>query len=96
MGHRMGRVAAEPQLCRLEHTLGRSVVCPGDRCPFWEPGGAVLDGRCALHGLDLTRGRELARWLLELRARLETAGPVAEDEQLRHLYHRLANEGEDE
>ena len=46
--------------CALEQTMGRVVACPESECPFWEPGGAVLPGRCAFDRLDLggrTRGR---------------------------------------
>jgi hypothetical protein len=47
-------------------------LCPRDLCAFWEPGGAVLAGRCMIDrlGIDI-RGRDLAAYLLELRERLE-------------------------
>ncbi len=32
----------------LEHTLGRVEECPRGGCPFWEPGGAVLEPGCQL------------------------------------------------
>ena len=53
--------------CRLERVEGRVVACPEDACAFWEPGGAVLDGRCVLHEIDFAREPGLAKWLLELR-----------------------------
>jgi hypothetical protein len=47
-------------------------LCPRDLCAFWEPGGAVLAGRCMIDrlGIDIRR-RDLAAYLLELRERLE-------------------------
>jgi hypothetical protein len=57
--------------CELELAAGRLVTCPGDRCVFWEPGGAVLPGRCRLEQLDLRGRGALADYLLALRARLE-------------------------
>jgi len=61
----------EPQLCRLEASEGRKVACPEDACVFWEPGGAVLEGRCALHAIDFAREPGLAPWLLEIRDAFE-------------------------
>ncbi len=63
----MTRRGAEPRLCRLEETEGLHVVCVEDRCAFWEPGGAVLEGRCVLEGIDFSREPGLARWLIEIR-----------------------------
>ena len=36
------------RLCSLEYALGRQVPCTADACPFWEPGGAVLEPGCML------------------------------------------------
>ena len=63
----MASPEVEPKLCRLEEAKGRRVVCSGESCAFWEPGGAVLDGRCVLEGIDFTREPGLADWLLEVR-----------------------------
>jgi hypothetical protein len=66
-------------LCRLEQAVGVDATCPEARCPFWEPGGAALDGRCAIEGIDFSREHEVARWLLGIRRRLEeppTRSPV--------------------
>jgi hypothetical protein len=63
--------AAGSRLCRLEQAVGVDAVCPEGACPFWEPGGAVLDGRCVVEGIDFNRDREVASWLLGLRRRLE-------------------------
>jgi hypothetical protein len=40
-------------LCRLNQALAVAEECSEEVCPFWEPGGAVLPGRCAFEGLDL-------------------------------------------
>jgi hypothetical protein len=69
----MGAAAPEPRVCRLEQAVGVDAACPESACPFWEPGGAVLDGRCVLEGLDFSRDGDVARWLLGLRGRLEGA-----------------------
>jgi hypothetical protein len=62
-------------LCRLDELDGRLRPCPEDQCPFWEPGGAVLDGRCAFEQLDLAGRNELVSELLRVRALLsETVG----------------------
>jgi hypothetical protein len=74
MGHAGGTMSAaagEPRLCRLERAVGVDAACPEERCPFWEPGGAVLDGRCVFDRVDFGREREVARLLLGIRERLE-------------------------
>lgn len=57
----------EARLCRLEQMEGREVVCPEEKCAFWEPGGEVVRGRCVLHGVDFTTESRLAKWLLDFR-----------------------------
>jgi hypothetical protein len=79
----------ETRLCSLETAVGRSQACPEDACPFWEPGGAALDGRCAFEELGLSADAGLASWLLEIRERLEAAGSVEEDGALRAAFHHL-------
>ncbi len=51
---------------------GRVEACPGERCVFWEPGGAVLEGGCLIDrlGLDIRRP-DVAAYLLEVRERFE-------------------------
>lgn len=46
--------------------------CSRERCLFWEPGGAVVEGSCVIErlGVDLRRP-DLATYLLETRERLE-------------------------
>jgi hypothetical protein len=58
--------------CRLASAVGRAEPCIGASCPFWEPGGAVLQGRCAFERVSLSRP-ELARFLLFVRSQLEAA-----------------------
>lgn len=72
------------------------MACAEAGCPFWEPGGAVLDGRCAFDSLALGREVELAKWLLQIRAGLEVACTRGEEEEIRHRLHRLLNRGGDE
>ncbi len=85
-----------PRLCSLQFALGRVETCPKEACPFWEPGGAVLEGRCALEGMDLSNEPELAALLLELRLRLQSAKSGEEAAEARRLFHRLVNSGPDE
>jgi len=69
--------------------------CPEDGCPFWEPGGAVLEGRCAFERLDLASRTEVASELLRVRRLLESAAS-GEEERQRHLFHRALNQSQDE
>jgi hypothetical protein len=59
-------------------------ACPGERCPFWEPGGAVLPGGCVIEylGVEL-RAPGVAAFLLETRERLEHARDASEAVALR-------------
>ncbi len=82
------------RLCALEQRVGRSVVCPERDCPFWEPGGAVLAGRCAFERLDLSGREELARELLQVRDLLGSPESVEAGREARHLFHRRLNESE--
>jgi hypothetical protein len=75
----MGAGVIGTRLCRLERALGVDAACPEGRCPFWEPGGAALDGRCVVEGIDFSRDREVAGWLLGVRRRLEETTPSGED-----------------
>jgi hypothetical protein len=78
------------RLCKLQYTVGRVEDCPEERCPFWEPGGAVLEGRCAFDQIDVGDNAELATWLLRIRKRLEAAGRVEADEHVRRLFYRIS------
>jgi len=80
------------RLCSLEATVGRHEVCPEGACPFWEPGGAVLDGRCAFEELEVTADAALAGWLLEIRGRLASAESTVAADAARSLFSHLLNE----
>jgi hypothetical protein len=80
------------RLCSLETAVGNAEACSEDACPFWEPGGAVLGGRCAFEQLDVTADTELASWLLEIRGRLDSAGSSEEEDAVRHQFRHLLNE----
>jgi hypothetical protein len=78
--------------CSLEATVGNAEACPEDACPFWEPGGAALGGRCAFEQLDITADAELASWLLEIRGQLDSARSSEDEDALRHQFRHLLNE----
>jgi hypothetical protein len=82
------------RLCRLQDAVGRVETCPEDACPFWEPGGTALEGRCAVERLDLAHRPEVADWLLRIRKQLERAGNRDEEQQARRLFYRLLNTGD--
>jgi len=80
------------RLCSLEAAVGKAEACPEDACPFWEPGGAVLGGRCAFDQLGITPEAGLATWLLEIRERLASASSVEEERAMRAVFHHLLND----
>jgi hypothetical protein len=82
--------------CRLEQVVGHDAPCPSARCPFWEPGGAVLEGRCAFERLDIGGRPQVATELLRLRRLLESAVSEGEERHARHLFHRVLNESAEE
>ena len=86
---------SEPKHCTLRRIArGQAVVCPEERCAFWEPGGAVLNGNCLVERLGIGAGdRELAGYLLEALERVEQARDLAEAEQAhREFAHRLGRD----
>jgi len=83
------------RLCSLEATVGTTAACPEGGCPFWEPGGAVLDGRCAFEELDVTADAALANWLLEIRERLGSAESTVAADEARSLFRHLLNGSEE-
>jgi hypothetical protein len=89
-------MARDIHICALERAVGRREVCPEAGCPFWEPGGAVLSGRCAFERLDLSGRPEVAQELLRVRELLEPPASGSADGDARHLFHRLLNESEGE
>lgn len=62
-----------PRTCTLSRAArGSDEPCPRDRCPFWEPGGAVVAGGCAIERLVIDlRTPDLAAYLLDVRTQLE-------------------------
>jgi hypothetical protein len=88
---------AMSRLCRLDVLSGRIQLCTGAACPFWEPGGAVLEGRCAFELVDFEGRPALAAELLRVREQLVAAGSGSDEEsRVRHLYHQLLNASEEE
>ena len=87
---------AMSRICRLEQVAGHQASCSEAGCPFWEPGGAVLEGRCAFDRLDLEDRPQLAAELIGVRWLLESAVSDAEARHCRHLFHRALNQSADE
>jgi hypothetical protein len=75
--------------CRLDESVGRTRPCVERGCPFWEPGGAALEGRCAFEPVDFERRPELVPQLLQLRERLAAARTDEEERDARELFLRL-------
>ncbi len=80
------------RLCSLEMAVGKLEACPEGACPFWEPGGAALGGRCAFEQLDLAADARLATWMLEIRERLASAESTAAADEAHTLFCHLLNE----
>jgi hypothetical protein len=80
------------RICSLELAVGKRGACPEEGCPFWEPGGAAIDGHCAVEHFNLAPEGSLARWLLEIRERLASASSAEETEIERSLFRHLLNE----
>jgi len=85
----------EDKSCTLRRSAhGVSEPCSRERCGFWEPGGAVLEGGCLIErlGIDLKRP-DLATYLLDTLERLEQARNLAEAEAAhRQFSHRVGLE----
>jgi hypothetical protein len=78
-------------LCQVKLTLGEVEACPQGACPFWEPGGAVLESGCGLERLHLELDRsELATYFDELRRAMEEARDDAERQAARQAFAALA------
>jgi hypothetical protein len=82
-------VETTTRLCSLEATVGKLEACPEGACPFWEPGGAALAGRCAFEELDITADAALANWLLEIRERLASSESTVAADAARSLFLHL-------
>lgn len=84
-----------PKICRLQLAArGCAESCSGDRCAFWEPGGAVVAGTCVLERLAVDLERPgLAEYLVSVRERLEGARERDEVEAAhREFAHRLGKD----
>jgi hypothetical protein len=80
----------EPKTCPLRLAAqNQSELCPRDRCAFWEPGGAVVEGNCLIErlGVDVA-DPGLASYLLEVRERVEQARNLAEAEEAHREFSR--------
>ncbi len=80
----------EPKTCTLRLVAqDRTEPCTRERCAFWEPGGAVVEGDCLVKrlGVDVRRP-DLAAYLLEARERLEDARDLAEAEAAHREFSR--------
>ena len=86
----------QPPQCRMASSAGRPEDCPEDLCPFWEPGGAVLPGRCGFEQIDLADNPDLAGFLLRIRHALERARAQEDAHQTRRLFYHALNDGQDE
>ncbi|MDQ2910057.1 MAG: hypothetical protein M3R39_03435 [Actinomycetota bacterium] len=78
--------------CRFQETLGVAEECPQESCPFWQPGGVVLDGRCAFERLDLAGRADLAAFLLRIRDDLRTGRAPRSSSEARLLFFQRLNE----
>lgn len=76
-------------VCRMKESLGRLEACPGEPCPFWERGG------CAFEALDLRGRPELAEFLSELRAELESIKGSEDAGATRRFFFQRLNAGRD-
>ena len=82
-------------MCSLEAAVGKAGACPEDACPFWDPGGAALSGRCAVEELGVLSDADLAAWLLEIREKLGAASSQEEEHAMRSAFHELLNDSDE-
>jgi hypothetical protein len=80
------------RLCMLEAAIGKAEACPEEACPFWEPGGAALRGRCAFEEVGVVPDPALATWLLEIREKLADVSSDDEEHVMRSVFHHLLND----
>jgi hypothetical protein len=79
-----------PKTCTLRLAAERRVEpCSTERCAFWEPGGAVVEGSCVVErlGVDVRRP-DLAAYLLDARESLEQARDLQEAERAHREFSR--------
>ncbi len=80
----------DPQHCTLRLAAeGKAEPCPRERCSFWEPGGAVVEGGCLIErfGVDVHRP-DLAAYLLETRECIDQARDLSEVERAHKEFSR--------
>lgn len=87
-----GRQPAESvRRCSLQSAVGHVQPCPGSHCPFWDEGGAVLEGGCMLERMlppeDWTP--ELAARWLALRRSIDRARDAGRLDEVRALFQRV-------
>jgi hypothetical protein len=80
------------RICHLDASSGHKRLCSEAECPFWEPGGAVVEGRCAFEKLDLAGRPGLVVELTRLRDLLDEVSPGVRGSEAWHEYRRLLNE----
>jgi hypothetical protein len=79
----------EPKRCTLRLATGVVEPCAGERCAFWELGGAAVEGGCLIERLGVdVRQVDLAEYLLETRERLEQARDRSEAEAAHREFAR--------
>lgn len=81
---------AKLRTCTLElGAHGAAEPCTGERCGFWEAGGAVVDGGCIIErlGIDVSRP-DLAAYLLDLREGLDAARDQRDANAMRSQFAR--------
>ena len=77
--------------CRIEQSLGRTELCPGAGCPFWDHTRGGNGGNCHFAELDLEGRHDLAVWLHDLRVELGKPGSAESD--ARRLFFERLNAG---
>ena len=83
----------EPKRCTLRLATGVMETCRQQRCAFWEPGGAVVEGGCVVERLGLhIFGSDVARYLLETRERFDQADLSEAEAAHRELARRTGLE----
>jgi hypothetical protein len=90
VGNDEAMTATEARECSLRLTAeGTAEPCPGKRCPFWEPGGAVLESRCFIETLGVEATRlDVASYLLDVRTQIEAAEDCAAHEAAHREFSR--------
>jgi hypothetical protein len=83
------------RICHLDASSGNERRC-SEVCAFWEPGGAVVEGRCAFEQLDFAGRPGLVAEMIHLRDLLDAAAPAVRDSDAWREYRRVLNESGEE